>query len=245
MSKLVFDRLTGPPANPIRDANFYKRWSLARTDCYFCGSRYREFDYPTPRLHTHHIIGGYGRSDEPCNLVRACCMCHSRIHKTAKPWIELHEVLAAKKRIDPMEFNLERLSQLAGRRLELPEEVVAEKRRPPTIDEMREEVAAMENGDESPTKQRAVVYGSFQKLMESPNALNRVYVVTVEDDEYFVSASTRESAKSAVARAIAAALVDKGSVEVLTAKAIVDRVRKERSNAAEAGKQQEGDSGEY
>ena len=85
--------------------------------CWYCGRR--------DSLHSHHIIGGAGRSDIRENLSRLCLFCHERAEGTTvcitthdgrtlrlKP-IPLENVLYLKKRYDPEHYDRKRLAELA------------------------------------------------------------------------------------------------------------------------------------
>ena len=86
------------------DAPILRRaWAARHPHCQFCGD--------TVRLHTHHIAGAAGRSDEPCNWLRVCQLCHDAIHANR---IQLATVLACKLLSDPEEFDLCRVLRLKG-----------------------------------------------------------------------------------------------------------------------------------
>lgn len=96
-------------ANPVRDDGFRREWARNRPYCYFCGTNYH--------VETHHILGGFKRSDEACNLVRLCAQCHRRVHNVEAPKITLADVLEAKARHDPHQVDLRRLRELNGKEL--------------------------------------------------------------------------------------------------------------------------------
>jgi hypothetical protein len=67
----------------------------------------------------HHIIGGWSRSDEPCNFITLCLECHAAYHDRPgnRPVLNLANILWLKRRQSPDTWNLGRLGQLAGRTL--------------------------------------------------------------------------------------------------------------------------------
>lgn len=117
MTRLVFpDRKPLHVRGVVRNARLRRKWAENKSACYFCGT--------TLGVETHHIVGGSGkRSDEPCNFVRACGLCHRRIHGTAVPRIPLVDVLTAKRDFDPDEYDFDRLQVLNGRKWLLEEAI--------------------------------------------------------------------------------------------------------------------------
>lgn len=119
MSRIVFPDRTMPPVNKVDDLKTRNEWAADRWSCYLCGwTRDGRFKW----LETHHIIQGTGRSDEPTNFARVCGgenSCHDKIHSGK---ITRREVLLAKFRIDPQEFDYERLRTLYGKELPVSKE---------------------------------------------------------------------------------------------------------------------------
>lgn len=64
-----------------------------------------------------HIIGGAGRSDEPCNLVALCGACHHEQHFIGT--LNRGNLLFLKQLVDPSEFDHDRITVLAGKYIEL------------------------------------------------------------------------------------------------------------------------------
>lgn len=106
MSRIVPIREPIKNREVVHDDKARRDWASTRPFCYFCGQNYG--------VESHHICGASGRSDEPCNLIRACGPCHRRIHGTEKPKICLAEVLLTKLSKDPKEFDFDRIEQLFG-----------------------------------------------------------------------------------------------------------------------------------
>lgn len=113
------------PAKIVRDVKSYREWSVAHDRCQVCQRNQEdvrcdgEFPY---LLQTHHLIGGAGRSDEPCNLLRLCPRCHEVYHgfrhrRNGGYWppITMGVMLMAKKLGDPDEWNPDRLEHLRHR----------------------------------------------------------------------------------------------------------------------------------
>lgn len=109
-----------PLVHPIRDPETRTAWSAAHDRCQICGRTEAELRrarvWPSG-LQTHHIIKP-GRSDEPCNLLRVCSRHHDLIEGYRVRGcraITLGNVLWAKQRWDPEEYDPERLMALWGR----------------------------------------------------------------------------------------------------------------------------------
>lgn len=87
----------------VRSLSERSAWAKRHPWCQLCGGK--------SNLHTHHIAGAAGRSDEPCNWLRVCQACHDAIHENR---IRLATVLAGKLLGDSQEFNLCRVLRLKG-----------------------------------------------------------------------------------------------------------------------------------
>lgn len=117
MSRIVFPSRRESLPGKVRKPQSVKDWARLHVSCWGCGTNYR--------VETHHIVGGSGRSDEPCNLFRACAFeCHPRCEGltiNGKPPFRLIDVLLMKLDRDPSNFDLERLQELQGRKWMLEE----------------------------------------------------------------------------------------------------------------------------
>ena len=109
MTRIIPSREIMPPIKKVRNNDFRKAWARDRYSCYWCGTNYR--------IHTHHIIGAAGRSDEPCNLSRFCGPCHDEIHADWRGTFK--RVIEAKEKHDLHEMDLERLRVLYQQELPL------------------------------------------------------------------------------------------------------------------------------
>src|SRR6516165_4818784 len=103
---------------PIIDPDFRRRWSLEHDHCMACGHDSKQWGR---WLETHHIIGGWSRSDESTNLLRLCHRCHQlaeglqvREGGVVLPVITLGMQLWLKRLRDPSEWNPDRLRELHG-----------------------------------------------------------------------------------------------------------------------------------
>jgi len=100
--------------HPIRDREAYDLYLAQNPSCMICGR--------SANLSRHHIIGGTGRSDEPCNLIVACLLlCHllaegGIVKHNGKRFmpLSLGQMLSIKKARSPLEWNAERLAELRG-----------------------------------------------------------------------------------------------------------------------------------
>lgn len=123
MSRIVFDRDPFHKRRPIRTNAGKKRremWSKEQTFCVSCGF--------TLDLETHHIVK-QGRSEEPCNWLRLCRVCHQLaenyvVHRDGMrlPNLSLAHCLWLKRKWNPEEYDFDRLQELRGRFLPEPEE---------------------------------------------------------------------------------------------------------------------------
>ena len=107
-------------SHPVKDRKAIRLWAYGHDCCQVCG-----IDEHTARwahitgLQTHHIIKA-GRSDEPCNLLRACERCHRIIEGESVPdekgghWpsLTLAHVLHCKQEHDPQQYDPDRLAVL-------------------------------------------------------------------------------------------------------------------------------------
>ena len=110
---------TSGSVRPVKDPAILAAFAAEFAYCWVCGRT----DGPFPRkLEIHHIVKS-GRSDERCNLFRACQRCHDIIegHCCGQPSggryprIELEHVLYLKRIFDRRNYNRLRLTILAGR----------------------------------------------------------------------------------------------------------------------------------
>lgn len=110
----------------ITDKDVRQQWTCDGAHdarCQVCGVMYYRVAFPG--LAVHHIIHGcHGRSDEPCNYLLVCGVCHGQIHdgqfhddRTGErlPDLSLGHVLWVK--AETTEWLPDRLSALYGRRL--------------------------------------------------------------------------------------------------------------------------------
>ncbi len=122
----------------VRDDGARRLWTEAQERCAVCGRPQHLFAWPGGE--THHIIGGVGRSDEPCNWLYVCNRDHrcyhgerERVNGELIPKLTLCNLLWAKMRSSPNEYDGIRLARLLGRSLpaleETPEFYLAEYRR--------------------------------------------------------------------------------------------------------------------
>lgn len=108
-----------PRVKPIRGKEGRKardawNWKHSDKGCFVCGRKEHWLG-----IHTHHLIR-CGRSDEPCNLFRACGDCHNLMHgavSAGEQRITLGQQLAIKLAVTPEEWNAERLTELNRERL--------------------------------------------------------------------------------------------------------------------------------
>ena len=110
MSRIVPIREPIKSREVVHSEHARRKWASTRLRCYFD----RQNCHSNVGMHTHHIVGGSGRSDEACNLIRVCAYCHRRIHRTERPVITLYDVLMAKLDHDPKEYDLDRIEELRG-----------------------------------------------------------------------------------------------------------------------------------
>lgn len=123
MSRIVFPDRTRPPIDKIEDLKAQNDWRATHKTCYLCGWTY---DGRFKWIELHHIIQGTGRSDEPTNFAAVCNGengCHDKIHAGK---ITRREVILAKFRLDPQEFDYERLRTLYGKELPVSKEELSE-----------------------------------------------------------------------------------------------------------------------
>lgn len=110
--------------NIVRDWEIGYSWKLGHPFCLLCGIVATQAKAERwPGLELAHIIGGAGRSDEPCNLLILCARDHWLFHYTGR-WngqaferITLAHLLWAKRQRDPGNWNPERLKELRGKAL--------------------------------------------------------------------------------------------------------------------------------
>lgn len=107
-----------PKLVPVKDPVFYKAWAAAHTHCQCCAAT-----LSFPPLSTHHIVRR-GRSDEACNLLRLCGVCHDLAeHRTRTVSgvriadLTLGMCLRLKSDRDPGDFKRQRLEELYGQTL--------------------------------------------------------------------------------------------------------------------------------
>lgn len=122
----------------ISDSEAKHKWAMERPFCMICGwsplkCQVAHLPYKGDEilwLETDHISGGAGRSDESANLCRICSRCHrlkhgARIKRddgTYWPKLTLANILWAKKRSNPAEYDAFRIGVLLGRPAPEPEE---------------------------------------------------------------------------------------------------------------------------
>jgi RNA polymerase subunit RPABC4/transcription elongation factor Spt4 len=104
----------------VKDAEARRLWAAGHDCCQVCGiDEHRARWVGITGLQTHHIIKA-GRSDEACNLLRACERCHRIIEGESVPdengghWppLTLAHVLGCKQEHDPQEYDPDRLTVL-------------------------------------------------------------------------------------------------------------------------------------
>lgn len=117
--------------HPVKDRNALEQFALAVPYCQGCGRRWGQKCWWFGRvvLHIHHLVKD-GRSDEPCNLMRLCGMCHGLCHglrirnpKDGQLLPSLQDFalqLGLKRFRDPERWNPVRLAELLGRNLPEP-----------------------------------------------------------------------------------------------------------------------------
>ncbi len=107
-------------SRPVKDAEARRLWAAGHDCCQVCGiDEHRARWVGITGLQTHHIIKA-GRSDEACNLLRACERCHRIIEGESVPdengghWppLTLAHVLGCKQEHDPQEYDPDRLTVL-------------------------------------------------------------------------------------------------------------------------------------
>lgn len=110
--RIVPQREPHEKMNLVRDITERVSWrALHEERCMICGTRRDHADFRG--LQVHHIAGAAGRSDEPCNFLLVCGVCHEAIHAGK---LELDDILAAKQLCDPENFDRDRVMVLRGRR---------------------------------------------------------------------------------------------------------------------------------
>lgn len=105
-----------PPRQIVRDKSILTDYRWAHDHCQLCGRNFRRGHM---RAELHHIIGGGGRSDEPCNLIMLCNGyhgCHGKVHGN------LSGILYAKWKTDCENTDWVRLAILYGAFLPEPKE---------------------------------------------------------------------------------------------------------------------------
>ncbi len=111
----------------VRDAAVRREWAIVHDKCQVCGRNEqqikRDSEFPN-LLQTHHLIGGAGRSDEPCNFLRLCPRCHEvyhgfRVKRNGTYWpnLTMGMLLTAKREADGDEWDPARLSVLRHRKI--------------------------------------------------------------------------------------------------------------------------------
>ena len=106
---------------PTDDPRGYRSWALAHPWCMACLVPASKAPYPG--LANHHIIK-FGRTSEPCCLLRACGRCHDlfegrqvRLDGILLPKLTLGVALTLKQMATPDEWNPTRLQELYGQTL--------------------------------------------------------------------------------------------------------------------------------
>lgn len=105
---------------PVRDVRFRKRWAGLHPWCMCCGVPAEKAAWPG--VQTHHLVRP-GRSDESCNLLPLCDLCHRLTHGAAVrlhngnllPGLTLGMQFNVKKLRDPADWNPARLEELWAR----------------------------------------------------------------------------------------------------------------------------------
>lgn len=112
-----------PKVNPTYDPVGRREWALLRMRCQACLKGWREAGADIMGLTVHHIIKPY-RSDEPCNYLLLCHLCHDlaegrryRVDGKLLPKLSIGICLTIKKEADPEEWNAKRLEELYGQTL--------------------------------------------------------------------------------------------------------------------------------
>ena len=102
-------------AGKIKDVAGRAEWSMRHTYCACCGHSGTFGRW----LECHHLCGGAGRSDEPCNYLRLCNRCHMlaeghqiRENGVVLPNLSMGATLWLKRFVDPDEYKPERLAEL-------------------------------------------------------------------------------------------------------------------------------------
>lgn len=95
--------------NPIRDTDFRRQWSAEHNHCQVCWAEPLALQFG--HLETHHLMTG--RSDEACNLLRVCVLCHLSIHAGRVEFpLSRWEAIEVKRLAEPDEFDAARLAAL-------------------------------------------------------------------------------------------------------------------------------------
>lgn len=105
-----------PKMGVVHDLPAMKSYRWSHSHCQCCG---RDLTRDGVKAELHHIIGGAGRSDEPCNLIMLCDGyhgCHGKVHG------QLSAVLYAKWKTDRANTDWVRLAILYGKFLPIPKE---------------------------------------------------------------------------------------------------------------------------
>ena len=103
------------PAKPIKNPQAVIDWKLKQKPrCQVCYS-----DGNGLGLSPHHIVHGPFKSDEPCNLLLVCLLCHGQIHDSQyvqdgerMPALKLEHVLWCKNQEDARTYDRCRLQRL-------------------------------------------------------------------------------------------------------------------------------------
>lgn len=112
--KVALDEKYRRPGKSPRTLLMYR---YASTHCQLCGVGQREIH------HLMHSFGGAGRSDEACNLIALCLICHAYAHGGPKPTWQPEDLdaqdrlgllLWAKWRTGQSETDWRRLVELRG-----------------------------------------------------------------------------------------------------------------------------------
>jgi len=97
-----------PPREIVRRLSALKSYGWQHDLCQWCGRDLSEYGV---KAELHHIIGGGGRSDEPCNLIMLCNGyhgCHGKVHGN------LSGIMYAKWKTDRSNTDWVRLAILYG-----------------------------------------------------------------------------------------------------------------------------------
>ena len=119
----------------VKSLEAYRAWALAHPFCQLCGKAHKDAEFDGFCLTNHHLVK-WGRSDEPCNLLRLCWTpCHmvceglsvvnpDGVHAGDRyPKLTLGAALTLKRLRDPGEVDMERLAELRGYALPVEEPV--------------------------------------------------------------------------------------------------------------------------